>query len=479
MIKNIFRSFLCLAAVAAVTSCDKDDIYIGGADDSGIISPEGNVVYLTDGNGRSDVGYVEFKDSYTLDLYLRSSKVVEGDASVTLSYDAAVLEAYNAGSGSDVPAFPSANVELPGGGTVTIAGGKTSSEAYKLKLTANASLDPSTVYAVPLSVKPKNASMAGGNESYVVLVQDCTSFPGTDKSYDGKPGMKIVSVIEVNDVNPLNVMGFTLKESGKQFFDIVVLFAANINYNVQTGRVYISRNENVQALLDQRDKYIRPLQDRGIKVVLGVLGNHDLSGISTLQPNLAKEFAAEVKNVCDAYELDGIFLDDEYTDYNAAASGQIPGFCAQSYEAASRLAYEIRKAQPSRLLLSYRYEALYEAVEVDGMQPGKIFDYVLNDYWVTSNPCDTYPGLKISQAGTGSWNCSDYSQCIPANSNWTARFSLEGMREEGYGALMIFNFNVNPDYWLTRYILRDMNEAAAAFWNAELQYDETWYRKDY
>ena len=39
MIKNIFRSLLCVAAVAAVSSCDKDDIYIGGADDSGIIAP--------------------------------------------------------------------------------------------------------------------------------------------------------------------------------------------------------------------------------------------------------------------------------------------------------------------------------------------------------------------------------------------------------------------------------------------------------
>ena len=147
--------------------------------------------------------------------------------------------------------------------------------------------------------------------------------------------------------------------------------------------------------------------------MLGILGNHDISGISTLKPELAKEFAAEVKNLCDAYELDGIFLDDEYTDYEGAGSTTIPGFTAPSVEAASRMAYEIRKAQPSRLLISYRYEALYDAVAVDGMEPGQIFDYVVNDYWQTSNPCDTYPGLKISQAGTGSWNCSDYSQCIP------------------------------------------------------------------
>lgn len=479
MIKNIFRSLLCVAAVAAVSSCDKDDIYIGGADDSGIISPEGNVVYLTDGNGRSDVGFVEFKDSYTLDLFLRTSKAIEGTASVTLQYDRKVLEAYNAGSGTEVAAFPQANVSLPDGGKISITAGELSSTAYKLQLTGNESLDPNTTYAVPLSLTPENAAMAGGANSYIVLVRDCTKFPGTEKYFEGKQGMKIVSVIEVNDVNPLNVMGFTLKESGKQFFDIVVLFSANINYNAQTGRVYVSRNENVQALLDQREKYIKPLQDRGIKVVLGILGNHDISGVSTLQPDMARTFAAEVKNLCDAYQLDGIFLDDEYTDYNGAASTTVPGFTAQSIEAASRMAYEIRKAQPERLLISYRYEALSSAVAVDGMEPGQIFDLVLNDYWVTQNPCDTYPGLKISQAGTGSWNCSDYSKCIPSNSNWDARFSLTGMREDGYGALMIFNFTCNPDYWLTPYILNDMGQASAAFWDAELEYDNSWYKKDY
>ena len=321
---------ICMAAISAFVSCDNDDIYIGGADDSIIQSPQGNVVYLTDGDGHSNVGFAEFKESYTMDLYLRSSKAIEGSASATLKYDLSVLDAYNAASGSEVAAFPQASVILPDDGKITISAGSISSDAYKLEFKSNTDLDPETTYAVPLSVTPENAAMAGGENSFIVLVRDCTKFPGTEKFYEGKPGMKIVGVIEVNDVNPLNVMGFTLKESGKQFFDVVVLFSANINYNSQTGRVYVSRNENVQALLDQREKYIKPLQERGIKVVLGILGNHDSSGISTLKPELAKAFASEVKNLCDAYELDGVFLDDEYTNYDEAANTTIPGFQAQS-----------------------------------------------------------------------------------------------------------------------------------------------------
>lgn len=479
MSNKILKPILCLALAAGMTACDNDDIYLGGADDSILNTPDGNVVYITDDNGDSNVAYVDFKDSYTLDIFLRSSKKIVGNASVTLAYDPAVLEAYNKANGTSIAAFPQANVSLSDGGKLAIADGQITSSAYGLKLTAAASSEPGTTYAVPLSVTTDNASMAGNINSYIVMVRDCSKFPGAEKFYNGKPGMKIIGVLEVNDVNPLNCMNYTLKESGKQFFDIVVLFSANINYNAETGRVYVSRNENIQALLDQHDKYIKPLQERGTKVVLGILGNHDVSGISTLGDRLAKDFAVEVKNLCDAYELDGIFLDDEYTDYGAAASGNYTGFVAQSTAAASRMAYEIRKAQPERLLISYRYEALYRAVEVDGMQPGEMFDYVVNDYGVTNNPTTTYPGLVNAQVGTGSWNCSEWSQMIPSSTNWTRRFSLEGMREDGFGTLMIFNFRTDPNYWLTRYIVRDMQSTCEAFWNAELEYDGTWYNKDY
>ncbi len=479
ILNNMFKSLMALCLVAGMASCDKNEIYLGGADTGILNSPDGNVVYVTDGGGRGETGFVEFSDSYVLSLYLRSSKDVSGTVSATFTYDKAVLDAYNAGSGTEVPLFPEKYVSLADGGKTAIAEGSLSSAPLNVTFTSDSSLDPETTYAVPLRVNAENAQMAGGSDGYIILVRDVTSFPGAEKYYDGKPGMKIIGVLEVNDVNPLNTMGFTMKRSGKQFFDIVVLFAANINFNQQTGRVYVSRNENVQALLDQREKYLRPLQDRGMKVVLGILGNHDQSGVSTLSDATAKAFAQEVKNICDTYELDGIFLDDEYTDYGAAASGSYPGFVEQSYEAASRLGYEIRKAQPSRLLISYRYQALFQGVEIDGMNCGEIWDYVVNDYWVTSDPTTTYPGLRQDQAGTGSWNCSDWSQCIPANKSWTERFSLTGMREEGFGTMMIYNFTCNPDYWMTPYIVRDMGTTANDFWGDELLYDNSWYPKDY
>lgn len=468
---------ICLLAGAA--ACDKSEIYLGSADAGTIQSPDGNVVYVTDGGGRGDTGFVEYKDSYSFPLYLRSSKEAEGTVSATFTYDPEVLKEYNAMQGTDYAIFPEKFVSLADNGKTSIASGALTSAPLYANFSSDSSLNPEEIYAVPLRVTAEGGVLSAGSDSYIILVRDVTAFPGSDKYFEGKPGMKTVAVIEVNSVNPLNTIGFTEKRSGKQFFDAVVLFSANINFDSATGRVYVSRNENVQALLDQRDKYLRPLQQRGIKVILGILGNHDISGISTLAPDVAHQFAQEVKAVCDAYDLDGVFLDDEYTKYQDAASGRYPGFVAQSTTAASRLAYEIRKAQPERLLMAYRYEALDRGVEIDCMNCGEIWDYVFNNYWVTSNPVPSFPGLRQDQAGTGSWSCTNDSQCIPSNRNWKERFSLTGMREAGYGALMIYNFHCDPSDFLTPYIISDMNETSKAFWDDELVYDGSWYTKDY
>ena len=63
------------------------------------------------------------------------------------------------------------------------------------------------------------------------------------------PAVRTMMCMEVNDMNPLEVTSYTLKNSGKMYYDAVMLFAANINYNEETGRVYVNCNENVSAIL--------------------------------------------------------------------------------------------------------------------------------------------------------------------------------------------------------------------------------------
>ena len=479
MIKRFFKYILGTLLVFGASACDNDAIYLGSANASNIETTDDNVVYITDGNGSRETILAEFSGSYTLDLYLRSSKRPEGTVSATLTIDPSLLSDYNATTGNETTLYPPNLVTIADGGHLSLSGDALISAPLSVTFTSDGSLDPTKLYALPLSITTEGGRMADGAKSVIIFVRDVTAFPGAEKYYDGKPGMKIVGVLEVNDVNPLNTLGFTMKRTGKQFFDAVVLFSANINYDSRTGRVYVSRNKNVQALLDKRDIYLRPLQKRGIKVILGILGNHDISGISTLSDETARAFAQEVKQVCDAYELDGVFLDDEYSDYTAAASGEIPGFVQQSIKAASRFAYEIKKVQPERLLMAYRYGALNSGTEIDGVECGEVWDYIFNNYWVTSNPIKSFPGLRQDQAGTGSWNCSANDPCIPSVNRYKRLFSLDGIREEGYGAMMIYNFNCNPEVSITTQLINDMNTTSADFWNDELVYDGSWYPKDF
>lgn len=488
--KYIFRSLLSMAAAVSLVACDNDELLLGSADTDVLTGADGNVVYITDGKGASEISYVDFSDEYTLKLYARTTKAIEGTCTVQFTYDMSVLSAFNAGQESELPAFPQAQVTLANNGSISLAAGKTESDALDVQLFGSDNLDPQQTYAIPFKVTVTNGKLANNEHSYMVLVRDCTRFPGSDKTYQGKPGMKVIACVEINNHNPLNVMPFTLKDSKKQLVDMVVLFSANINYNSTTGKVYISRNQQTQAILDNRAKYLKPLQERGIKVILSILGNHDASGISTLTPEASKAFAQEVKNVCDAYELDGVMLDDEYTDYDGAASGQVPLFQARSVEACSRMAYDIKKANPDCLVLSYAWGSLYYGAEINGEPCSNYFDYVMENYRYHENPVNTYPGLRQDQACTGSWALDDgnnYNLWIPSSPwassgphwDYDAEFSLTGMREEGYGGLLIYDWKLTPSWWVLPWFQQSLNIMSNAFYGEDVVYDGSYFPKDY
>lgn len=117
--------------------------------------------------------------------------------------------------------------------------------------------------------------------------------------------------IEVNDVNPLNALEYKLS-NGKPFFTHVILFASNIRGDAN-GNVHNYNNPNNEAILSNPAKYIQPLRDAGIKVIMGNLGDHTGAGFSNLT-------AAQIETYTDdlvAYEdiVDGYDFDDEWAEY--------------------------------------------------------------------------------------------------------------------------------------------------------------------
>lgn len=124
--------------------------------------------------------------------------------------------------------------------------------------------------------------------------------------------IKNIVYIEVNDINPLNVGSYTLASSNKAYFDYAIIFAANIRG--VDGRAMLYNNPNVQAVLNGRAKYIKPLQDKGIKVLLSILGDHTGLGVGNMTDAQVEDFATQVANAVTTYGLDGVDFDDEWAE---------------------------------------------------------------------------------------------------------------------------------------------------------------------
>lgn len=122
-------------------------------------------------------------------------------------------------------------------------------------------------------------------------------------------------IVEVNDVNILNAGEYTLS-NGQPFFTHVVIYASNIRGDIY-GNVYAYNNPNNAALLANPAKYIKPLQDKGIKVLLGYLGDHTGAGFANLNDQQIESFNNQIIAVGDAAGVDGYFLDDEWVEYGA------------------------------------------------------------------------------------------------------------------------------------------------------------------
>ena len=460
---------LGITALMSLSAC-ADDITIGDADENKYTSAQGLTVYTCDADGRSANTFTELRGNGIVDLYVIANANVPAGVSATVTYDELALTAYNGANGTKFEAFPQANVAI--GQAATIAAGETKSASpITITLTSPGNLNPDETYAIPLKVTATGANVAASAQYRVILVRDLSSMPDATKyvrDADGNlvPGMKIFSCMEVNDTNPLNNICFTLKNSGKPLVDAVILFSSNINYNSETGRVYVFNNENCQAIFDQRDKYLKPLKDRGIKVILSILGNHDRSGVANLSDEAARVFAQEVKAMCDAYDLDGVFLDDEYSAYENPVP---PGFVNPSYEACSRLYYELKRAMPDRITVAYGYGRTQYLTDVDGHKCGEYLDYALADYGSTVNNT-MYPGLPLSGMG-------NYSSEYARNYIYTSEDKLKSMREEGYGAYMIFA--MDPNRSNVNQQIESMGNIAKYLFDDELVVDDNYYKKDW
>ena len=277
--------------------------------------------------------------------------------------------------------------------------------------------------------------------------------------------VKQVVYIEVNDCNPLNIIEYNLAD-GSPFFDAVILFAANINYDSVNDMVYLNCNPNVQALLDNSETYLQPLRNRGIKVYLGLLGNHDEAGLAQLSAWGAQQWAAEVAEVCCKYRLDGVNLDDEYSLMPEIGN---KWFTMPSAKAGARLAYELKMALAEKCpwdteVSIYEYGALYDipSLTIDGVThtPSEFVDFIVADYGGSVYPYADFTYSHCSGASVQLNHGGVLSQQV-----------AQRVVDKGYGWCMWFAFDPSGSGGTPcnrQHAMEQFAVAAEIFYNSEL-----------
>ena len=407
-IKQGLGMFLMLGGMSILTSCEEDDLLLGKPTDESKYENiyKENHFSLCDEKSGSQSTIVELYNQETFKAYntevrVELSKVAAQEMTAEVDIDPEYLSVYNQTHGTSFELYPQSLIEWDEEATVTIEAGSKSGK-MPLVIRYGEDIEKDKTFALPIKISNgKNAKV----EHSIYLIKnfdyanDCNK-----KALNPEYDIKGCLFFEVNDVNPLNAFSFEL-ENGKLLWDVVVLFAANIKYDAVAGRPYLHCNPNVRYLLDNNETLIQPLRKRGIKVLLGVLGDHDDAGLAQLSRPAAKEFARELARYCEVYKLDGVNFDDEYSNDNPNLNNPI--FVKPSKEAAAYMCYETKQAMPDKWVTVYDYRKMYGVSHVDGHPVNEWIDLVVPDYgatvqWVEGMPFDRCAQFAIQfNSGTG------------------------------------------------------------------------------
>lgn len=418
--KRFIYTIAAAASIIALASC-KEDILIDNIDEGRYGNLKTIYASLVDANTGLSNKVVEIRreqvsDSIRVVLPRKAGKNVR----ISLRYDARYADTYNELHNTSFDLLPEENYVLEDD-VVTLGPGETRSENIPLKFLPLLNEEEGT-YILPLRASVSVDGVKGSEQPLVYLVKNLKNQATAIRNAGEK---HIFCYFEVNDTNPLNVLAWEM-EDGRLLIDYLVLFAFNIKYSEETGEVYCFANPNCQYILDNYDQVIKPLRDRGVKVIVGLLGASGPAGLAQLSDLGARRFAANLASICYGYGFDGLNFDDEYSGSPDTSN---PLFTNRSTAAGNRLIYECKKAMPDLLMTSYQYGSCLGNGTVDGHLPGEYLDITVGDY---GRRASAYSGMTNAQC---SYQSSEFAlgRALPSASE------LASFKSSDFGYWMIFS----------------------------------------
>lgn len=433
--KKIFFITIILASTMLFSACEKEVDMGNTVDESKYQSAVTPTVGIRNDVGKAYSTVVELrKFNQASEVKFNVASTLKAMSRIVSSVevgDTSLVSNYNKVNNTDFKIFPTDKVayfELKDAEDMEIAkGDKECDDQFTVSVTIDDTFEDGAVYMIPLVVKTSKNAVSG--EPHYIFVKNLQYLQKDNTKYlkGTNQTMTIFNCMEINHTNALFSLSFKLKKSQQYIIDATVLFdsGGTVKFNEETGELMHDPVTGTIAQCRRFEKIIKVMHEHGCRVLVPTLGN----GFCQLDGKTCKEYARTLANFCKAYNIDGIFIDTEYT-----ALGTRPGIIGSSGANGARLCYEFKKLCPDKWVVNYLYStaAGISTSTVDGHKAEEFIDFNLNDYGATSVPS----GWTNGKAHTGIYsdNASDTFASMHTNSSSKAQTIHDG----GYGAHMIY-----------------------------------------
>lgn len=216
-----------------------------------------------------------------------------------------------------------------------------------------------------------------------------------------RPGV-VIAYVDTEVMNPLIAEQFTISVD---FFDYSSGFEQRTLYkgplldilNVRTaflkeieGRARLTYTTDMEYVLKNRARYLRPMQKNGLKVCLAIMGGGTGLGFANLTDMQINDFVAQVQTAVNLYELDGVNLWDEGAGYGKE------GMSPTNSTSYAKLIKALKTAMPGKLLTMVDTRETTEALcdEQAGIRVGDYLDYAWSSLGAILAPYESDAAIR-------------------------------------------------------------------------------------
>ena len=441
---NSLKYFAFSMLLAAMTGCAEDITQtVGSLPDETPMNSLGGQLY----SGRTfshkiTVGIYEGDEPATEKIGYAITKPATTAVTVKAIPSPALVAEYNQNNNTKMEEFPIANVTLENDGSITIPIGKKVSDNINITLSSEG-LNPETTYLLAITLAQNPTGLEICTDKQVIYYRInyrekiTTCIPGTAGQIQEIPPLlpDVTTVFYVNTetYQPLIIRAWgvvaedyvTQPKPIYSLGNIINLKKATISYDADSRRTKLELGADLSYVLENRDKYIRHLQEYNRKVCLCIENGGKGIGFCNMNDTQIADFVQQVKDVIVRYQLDGINLWDEDSKYGKA---DMPQINTTSYP---KLIKTLREAMPDKLLTLVDKgnvtKYFYDVNKCGGIEVGKYLDYAWHGYFSSTGEIELI-NPKMDD------NPQPYSQYT--------RKPIAGLDEKHYGSVNIPRYSV-------------------------------------